>query len=419
MPRKILIIDDDPDLRHLAEIRLKHAGYQVLSAANGESGLELLRAERPPVIVLDLMMPRMHGYSVCQEIRGDPELRHTYIIAASAKRYPVDIKKALELGANTYLMKPYDLEELVEKVGEAFEAVETRGVEGKSLSFLVKFWGTRGSIATPGRSTLRYGGNTSCVEMRRGDVIFMLDCGTGAREMGLALEREFGDKPLEVHIFVSHTHWDHIQGFPFFLPAYMPGSRIHIYSLRGADKSLEKVFTGQMDASYFPVEIGDLSSRLEFHELAGPIEVGDVRVSHFALNHPGMAIGFRFEADNKSVVYLTDHEPYCRLAGENDLNRKLDREVDEFARGASLYIREAQYTEEEYPIKRGWGHSTWKDALESAHAAESPRLCLFHHDPMRDDDALDRVLASCWKYMGMRAMKFECVMAADGMEMRV
>jgi phosphoribosyl 1,2-cyclic phosphodiesterase len=257
------------------------------------------------------------------------------------------------------------------------------------------------------------------VELRRGDTIFMLDCGTGAREMGMALEREFNGKPIELHLFVSHTHWDHIQGFPFFLPIYVPGTRIHIYSIRGTDKSLEKVFTGQMDASYFPVELNDLKSVLEFHELEGPITIGDVRITHFGLNHPGLAVAFRFEAADKSLVYLTDHEPYCRLAGENDLNKRLDREVDEFVKGAHLYIREAQYTEEEYPVKRGWGHSTWKDALESAHAAGSRWLCLYHHDPMRDDDALDRILASCWKYMELRGMKFECVMAADGMELKV
>jgi phosphoribosyl 1,2-cyclic phosphodiesterase/ActR/RegA family two-component response regulator len=421
MPRKILIIDDDADLRRVAQVALKHAGYEVSMAGDGEAGLKMLRAERPPVILLDLMMPKMHGFAVCQEIRNDPELRDTYIIAASAKRYPVDIKKALELGANSYLVKPYEMGQLLEKVCEAFEAVDSLESEAKSLNFLIKFWGTRGSIATPGHSTLRYGGNTSCTELRRGDTIIMLDCGTGAREMGMALQREFGEKPLEIHLFVSHTHWDHIQGFPFFLPAYVQGSNIHIYSLRGADKSLEKVFTGQMDASYFPVEMGDLRSRLDFHELAGPIEIGDIRVSHFGLNHPGLAVGFRFEAGGKSLVYLTDHEPYCRLAGVNELNQRLDREVDDFVRGADLYIREAQYTEEEYESggKRGWGHGTWKDALDSAHAAGARWLCLFHHDPMRDDDTLDRMLVTCLKYQQTHGMNFECIVAADGMELKL
>jgi len=132
-----------------------------------------------------------------------------------------------------------------------------------------------------------------------------------------------------------------------------------------------------------------------------------------------MAIGFRFEAGGKSLVYLTDHEPYCRLAGENEMNRRLDQEVNEFVRGADLYIREAQYTEEEYEHKRGWGHSTWKDAVESAHAAGAKRLCLFHHDPMHDDIALDNILSASWEYMRVKGMNFECVMAADAMELHI
>jgi phosphoribosyl 1,2-cyclic phosphodiesterase/ActR/RegA family two-component response regulator len=422
MPRRILLIDDDHDLRRRAQMRLQVAGYEVLEAGDGEAGLKLLRAERPAIILLDLMMPKMHGYSVCQQIRNDPDLQDTYIIAASAKRYPVDIRKAMEMGANAYLVKPYGMEELLEKVCEGFVAVETLAQEAAShtFAFWLRFWGTRGSIATPGPKTLRYGGNTSCVEVRRGNRILMLDCGTGARELGISLQHEFGDKPLELDLFVSHTHWDHIQGFPFFQPAYLPGTHMRIYSLHGTDKSLEKVFTGQMDGSYFPVELSDLKSRLEFLELRGSaLELGDMRVTHFGLNHPGLAVAFRFEAGGKSLVYLTDHEPYCRLSGKNELNQRLDREVDEFAKGADLYIREAQYTEEEYERKRGWGHATWKDAVDSAHAAGAKRLCIYHHDPMHDDIALDSILSACWEYMKAQGMKFECVMATDTMEMTV
>jgi len=419
MARRILLIDDDGDLRRLAQMRLHMAGYEVLEAADGEAGLKLLRAERPPVILLDLMMPKMHGYTVCQQIRGDSALRNTHIIAASAKRYPVDIRKAMEMGANAYLVKPYDMEELLERVREGFEAVEAPAKEAatNAANFRLRFWGTRGSIATPGPKTLRYGGNTSCVEVRYGKRILMLDSGTGARELGIALQREAGEKPLELDLFVSHAHWDHIQGFPFFQPVYQPGNHIRVHSLRGSDKSLEKVFTGQMDGSYFPVALSDLKSSLEFQELEGPIRLDDIHVTHFGLNHPGMAAGFRFEAGGKSLVYLTDHEPYCRLAGENELNRRLDREVDEFVRGADVYIREAQYTEEEYERKRGWGHSTWKDAVDSAHAAGVKRLCLYHHDPMHDDIALDSILAACWEHMKTKGMMFECVMASDGMEL--
>jgi phosphoribosyl 1,2-cyclic phosphodiesterase len=408
---KIVLVDDDADIRRIVEMRLKLAGFQVLTAADGQAGLELIRKERPPVVVLDLMMPRMHGFAVCQAIRSDPELFGTYVIIGSAKAYAADIKKAKELGADTYVIKPYDLEALVALIKQA------RVRPGSGLK--VKFWGTRGSIATSGRATFRYGGNTSCTEIRYEDTVILCDCGTGAREAGIELVREFKGQPLHVHIFIGHTHWDHIQGFPFFVPAYLPGNRVSLYSLRGSDKSLERIFTGQMDSNYFPVDLTEMKADLFFNELEGPVEIGKVKVSHAYLNHPGVAIGFRVEAGGKSVVYLTDHEPYWRLTGDNDQNRKLDGEIDAFAAGADLYIREAQYTEEEYPSKRGWGHATWKDAVNSAHQAKVARLFLYHHDPVHDDEMLDRILATCRAYMQENGMKFECAMAADGLQVIV
>ncbi len=406
---KVVVVDDDAAIRRLAEIRLRAAGYHVFTAADGEAGLALIRAERPRVVLLDLMMPKMHGYAVCQEIRGDPALRHIQVVVTSAKSYPADQQKAREVGATAYLTKPYHPDKLVDMVRELLEAAGS--------PVMVKFWGTRGSVPTPGASTLRYGGNTSCVEVRCGDNILMLDCGTGAREMGLALSQEFAGRTVDVHIFVGHTHWDHIQGFPFFQPAYAPGNRLTIYSLRGTDKSLEKVFTGQMDSSYFPVSLSDLMARLQFVELTGEVRIGEARIQHLFLNHPGLAIGFRIELGKKALVYVSDHEPYCQLSGNNEHNRKLDQGVDEFARNADLYIREAQYTDEEYGEKRGWGHSRWRDAVESAHEAQARLLALYHHDPMHDDETIDKMVADCRAYMRERGMAFTCIAAADNLQM--
>ena len=405
----VVIIEDDPEIRALLEIRLRKAGYRVLTAADGEAGLALVKAERPGVVLCDLMMPRLHGYAVCQAISADPDLAGTRVIISSAKGYPADQQKARELGAFGYLVKPYDFDQMVAEVRRASESV------GPLMR--VKFWGTRGSIPAPGPSTLRYGGNTACVEVRCGNQILMLDCGTGAREMGLALSKETQGKPVEVHILVGHTHWDHIQGFPFFQPAYSAGNRLIIYSLRGSDKSLEKVFTGQMDGSYFPVSTSDLAAHLQFVELDGPIQIGPACISHFYLNHPGLAIGFRIEAGAKTLVYVSDHEPYWRMSGDNPLNRRLEHELDDFARDADLYIREAQYTVEEYAAKRGWGHSTWPDALESAHRAGARRLALFHHDPQRDDASLDHIVQQCHQYMREHGMVFHCLAAADKLEL--
>jgi phosphoribosyl 1,2-cyclic phosphodiesterase len=402
---KIVLIDADSEAQLVGQGTLEYAGYTVFTAGEGNAGMQLVRQHTPDVVILDLMTPGKHGYTLCQEIRSDPALKHARIIVCSMKAYPSDIKKAKELGADAYLLKPYRADEIVNEVRSALNPA------GPELS--VKFWGTRGSIPTPGAATIRYGGNTSCVEVRAGNDLLMLDCGTGAREMGIALNREFKGRPLDLHIFISHTHWDHIQGFPFFAPAYTLGSRLTLYSSRGADKSLEKVFTGQMDVSYFPVALSDMMARLFFVELDGPAKVGAMTISHFYLNHPGLAIGFRIQIGPKTIVYLTDHECYCRMLGENEHNRRLDREVTEFARGADLYIREAQYTDEEYAGKRGWGHSTITDALQSAHDAGVKQLALFHHEPMHDDDTMDRILANCHEIMHERGMTFTCFAAAD------
>lgn len=408
---KIVLIDPDPEVSQVGKSALEYAGFQVYVAAEGNSGMQLVREHRPAAVVLDLMTPGKHGYTICQEIRSDPALAHARIIVCSMKAYPSDIKKAKELGADACLHKPYRADEIVSEIQS------TLNPAGPEV--LVKFWGTRGSIPTPGLATTRYGGNTACVEVRSGADLLMLDCGTGAREMGLALSREFKGRDLDLHIFISHTHWDHIQGFPFFAPAYTPGTRLTLYSSRGADKSLEKVFTGQMDSSYFPVALSDMMARLHFVELDGPAKIGAMKITHCYLNHPGLAIGLRIEIGNKSIVYLTDHECYTRLAGDNEHNRKLDREVTEFAAGADLYIREAQYTDEEYLTKRGWGHSTFTDALESAHEAGVKQLALFHHEPMHDDDAMDRILDQCRSEMLRRGMTFGICAAADNLQIKV
>jgi phosphoribosyl 1,2-cyclic phosphodiesterase len=407
---KVLVVDDDPDAIRLAETLLRRAGFEVLTATDGAAGLACIRAEHPRVVVLDLMMPGVHGFSVCEEVQKDPALKDIKIIVTSSKAYPVDIKKAKELGAADYLVKPYEMAELLNRV---------KALAGASNPLIrVKFWGTRGSIPTPGAGTTRYGGNTSCVEVRCGESIFMLDTGSGAREFGLALAREFAGRRLDLHALVTHTHWDHIQGFPFFVPAYVAGHRITIYSLHGTDKSLEKVFTGQMDASYFPVDLTDMQAELNFVELkGGEIKVCETRITHAFLNHPGVAIGYRLDYGGRAVVYLTDHENLCRHRGDNEHNRRLEAQTTEFARGADLYIREAQYTEEEYPGKRGWGHSTWVDAVDAAHEAGVKRLALFHHDPMHDDEALDGIVAAARARIKERGMNLECFAAADYQEL--
>ena len=404
--KKVLVVDDDPAILTVAANRLQAESIHTFIARNGAEGLHMAREHRPDVVVLDLMMPKMHGYTLIQEIRNDPGLSHVKIMVTSAKTYSTDVERTRRLGADRYLGKPYDLQEFWEMISELLQ--ETRP------AFTVRFWGTRGSIATPGEATLKYGGNTSCTEVRCGEQLLILDAGTGIRVLGTSLIREFQQRPIKGHIFVGHTHWDHIQGFPFFAPAFNPKNEFAIYSLHGAEKPLNKVFQGQMDSDYFPVLLTDMKARLEFCELDSVVNLGEVQVSYVFLNHPGLAVGFRISYAGRSLVYLSDHENYGRLAPGGPIPNPMDLEIARFAENSELLISEAQYTEEEYEQKKGWGHSTFLDALERAAQANVKRLVIFHHDPSHDDAFLDGILEFCQSTIAERNYTFSCSLAQEG-----
>jgi len=294
-------------------------------------------------------------------------------------------------------------------------------VDGNSVRHVLKakFWGCRGSVATPGPKTLRYGGNTACVEIRYRNSILIFDCGTGIRELGNSLQREFNDSPIHVHLFVSHTHWDHIQGFPFFTPAYVSTNVISIYGLCSPDRTLLEAFREQMDPKFFPVPMDHLKSRIEFVEFTDAVEIDGATVSTKHVNHPGVASAFRIDVDGKSVVYMTDHEPYCSLSGDTVENRERERELIDFARGADIYIREAQYDSEEYAAHRGWGHGTFEHALVAARDAGVANLVVYHHDPMHDDDCMDRLYAACREKAASMKLNSRILFATENSELNV
>jgi phosphoribosyl 1,2-cyclic phosphodiesterase len=254
----------------------------------------------------------------------------------------------------------------------------------------VTFWGTRGSIAKPGPTTVRHGGNTSCVSVRTdAGTLIVLDCGTGVHELGQVLVSEPGR--VDGHLLIGHTHWDHIQGLPFFAPLLVEGNHWHIYGPRGLDTSIDATLAGQMQYTYFPVQLLDFGATIEYHDLVeGQFQIDDVTVTTRYLHHPALTLGYRIEADGASVVYSTDHEPSTAAAGTG-LDREDALHVG-FVRDADLLIHDAQYVEEEYPARIGWGHSTVEYALDVAAAGCVARLALFHHDPTRTDDAVDALV---------------------------
>jgi phosphoribosyl 1,2-cyclic phosphodiesterase/CheY-like chemotaxis protein len=260
----------------------------------------------------------------------------------------------------------------------------------------VRFWGTRGSIAKAGPTTLRYGGNTSCVEVRTASgAVLVLDIGTGAHGLGLALAREPA-VARRGHVLISHTHWDHIQGLPFFAPLFVPGNEWHIYGPQGLGPSLREVLAGQMEYTYFPITPAEFAADLAYHDLVeGSFEFDDIRVTTQYLNHPALTLAYRIEADGATLVYATDHEPHLHRLADGGVPPPggEDERHGRFLADADLVVHDTQYAAEEYPRLRGWGHSTVEYAVDLARAGAVRRLAMFHHDPKRDDDAVDQLVA--------------------------
>ncbi len=292
----------------------------------------------------------------------------------------------------------------------------------------VRFWGTRGSIPTPGPHTVRFGGNTSCVEVRTAEGhIFIFDCGTGARPLGEALMAP-PVAPVSASILFSHTHWDHIQGFPFFAPAFEPRNTIAVYGPEGGRRSLHDTLARQMELSYFPVELSQLPATLSYTDLGeGAHTIGGARIVAQYLNHPAVTLGYRVEADGAAVVYACDHEPFGGALWRTDaapgpvesILHEGDRRHAHFLADADLVIHDAQYTPEEYRWRKSWGHSTFEYVVELACTAGVKRLALTHHDPSHDDAVVAEIERRARAVAERRRSPIEVFCAFEGCRARV
>lgn len=288
----------------------------------------------------------------------------------------------------------------------------------------VRFWGVRGSIPTPGPRTRRYGGNTSCVEVRVGDALLVFDAGTGLRELGVHLQRARA-KSLTVHLFLSHPHWDHIQGFPFFGPAYAENTTIYVYGPKGDEKNYQ-LLSGQMSNAYFPVRFSDLGSKIAARSFTGSmVKVGEAKVKAFGQKHPGGSHGFRVEHGEKSIVFATDSELDQLLVEpeivERDASalRELPDELVAAVSGADLLIADAQYTDAEYVTKVGWGHPRATTVVDLAAQAGVRQLALTHHDPMHSDRDVDLMVLDCQERAESHGVELEVFGAREGVTLKI
>jgi phosphoribosyl 1,2-cyclic phosphodiesterase len=292
-----------------------------------------------------------------------------------------------------------------------------------------RFWGVRGSIPSPGPHTLRYGGNTTCIEVRTDtDTLIVLDGGTGIFALAQSLLTRL---PVQANIFLTHSHWDHIQGLPFFLPLFIPGNRVRLYGAADpvTGNGIEQAMAVQLQYSYFPVREAEMKARIEYQNLqiGEPVRIDDAVVSNILLNHPVVDLGYRIDCNGKSLFFTGDHEPHYNIYTAEDpsyaeyqaLIDQRRNAIDAGMRGVEALIVDASYTRDEYKTKVGWGHGTFDGAIEMALRVGAKRLYCTHHEPTRGDDELEAIFAETMQRHAGSLNGLEVKLAYEGLEVEL
>ncbi len=398
----IVVVDDDPVMARMMEGLLSTDGHSVRTVLSGAEAIRILPELAPDCVLLDLMMPGVDGFSVLQDMMKEPSLKNTKFIVVSAKSYEFDRQQAFRHGAHGFVTKPINPNTFNERISR---------ILGDNMN--VSFWGCRGTLPVPGESSLRYGGNTSCVSIEfPRDQFFVLDAGSGIKALSDHLMTQQRNR-LNGKIFISHPHWDHINALPFFVPLYVQGNEFEVLGARHGDLTMREVTSAQMEGVYFPITLKEFAARVYFRDLREEtLEIDNISVETMLLSHPGVCLGYRIHYNGRSISYITDNEMF--LEDSEFYNPHYETRLTDFIRGSDLLITDSTYSDAEYESKVGWGHSCISKVVKLAHSAEIKTLCLFHHDPGQSDDDIDAKLETAQTMLRDMDSTTICVAPKEG-----
>lgn len=437
---KVLLLDDDRVFRTALRQFFVSQGWQTAEAPDGEEGLTVAREFKPDLIVCDLLMPKCNGFQFCRTVRGENHtFEKTYLAVITSSAYQSDKDNAFKAGADAVFTKPVRGADILQAyatpaagklaAASAPPPAPPAVIEpGPGQGALVRFWGVRGSIPTPGPHTVKMGGNTSCVEVRADGQLVVLDAGTGIRGLGVQLSQEFKGRALQLSLLITHTHWDHIQGFPFFGAAYNPLNSIRVLSYEGTRKGLEITLKSQMESPYFPISMQQMPGNIVVEEIKEmDFNVGNLKAHAVFTNHPGVCAAYRLETSAGAVVYMPDNELFRRLkssgpqasAEAEAYAERQDEAFRQFMQDAAVVVIDCQFDAEEYPRFVGWGHSCVEDSVALALAANVKNFFLFHHDPNHSDAKVEEMTARAREIVKQSGREMQVDAAREGAEIRL
>ena len=404
---RFFIVDDDPDVLDLVTALLESGGHKVEREVSGTTALSRLAKFTPDCVFVDLLLPDMDGMEFIRQLRSRRAHRHTKIVVISAKTYQFDRKRALELGANAFILKPVNEGRFVNQI----ERICKDRIE-------LTFWGVRGTLPVPGPKTLRYGGNTSCVSMEFAKGNFLIfDAGTGIKALSDHLATQQRGR-MDAKIFITHPHWDHINALPFFAPLYVQGNAIEIFGASHGEVGVAQLVSAQMDGVFSPITVHEFGASIRYRNLREEcLEVDNIRIRSMLLNHPGTCIGYRVEYGKRSICYITDNELYPRNSGFH--NRQYVDKLTRFVADADVMIIDSTYTDEEYVTRMHWGHSPVSETVMLAHDAGVKTMCLFHHDPDQSDADIDVKLRGARTLLERLDSRTRCVAPAENQLLKI